>query len=84
MREDDVVTNNLEATYKVKVQAYATALLAAYGDAGTESTNFRLVVHSRKIALTGVNCEASSEQVTAITAQSAIGSMKSRKPGHGS
>lgn len=81
--ESEISGNNLVANHLARLQAYIDALMATFGESGT-SVLFRLVVHSPTLAaIPGTECQNSSTPVTAIIARSAIGSMKSRKPGRG-
>lgn len=75
--------NDISTAHQAGVQAYGTKLIATFGAGGTEAGKFRLVVHSRTLAVPGVLCENSSTLVQAITAKLPMGSMKSRKPGSG-
>lgn len=80
--EDEQERGNLNAGAITRYQGYATALLAAFGPAGTNA-DFRLVVHSRKLALPGVQCQDSSTETNGIILRLVLGSMKSRKAGSG-
>lgn len=63
--------------------AYATALLGAFGPAGTVATDYRLCVYSRKLRSTGATCTECGNAVNTVQNRTAIGSMRSRRPGSG-
>lgn len=63
--------------------AYVAAL-ARYLSGGAQQANYRLVVHSRKLAsVPGTQCQDSSTFTTGYIVRTALGSMRSRKAGHG-
>ena len=83
LMENEIVGNDLSSGHKTTVEAYAAALMGVFGPSGT-SNLYRLVVYSRKLAsVPGTQCQDSSTVITSTLVNSAIGSMKSRKPGRG-
>jgi hypothetical protein len=80
--EADIVMADLQSAYLTLVQAYATALLTVFGPAGT-SANFKLAVHSSKLAAQGLQCQDSSTLVNGLIVRSPLATMKSRKAGSG-
>lgn len=82
--EADVIVATLQASVMTPLAAYAAALIARYGPSGT-STNWRLVVHSRKLAsVPGTACQDSSTLVTSALATNVLTSQRSRRAGSGS
>jgi hypothetical protein len=63
-------------------QTYYAGLVSRYGFGGT-STDYLLVVHSRKLARTGVQCQSSSFPVTGIQLRLYLATQKSRRAQHG-
>lgn len=82
MSEEMVVGSTIHSTQLARLAAYRDAVLGEFGPSGA-SLNYRLVVHSRKIADTGVDCTASSTAITSGLVRDQLASMKSRKAGHG-
>jgi hypothetical protein len=81
IQETDVLGNSMETSYMSLLQTYVNALDAAYVSA--VSPAWRLVVHSRKRALPGVDCVDSSTLVAQLLPRTAVTTMRSRKVGHG-
>lgn len=74
---------NTLGALQARIQAYVTALLAAFTGAGSMG-GWQLVVHSRKLAaVPGTQCQDSSALVTAMIVRAEVGTMRSRKLGHG-
>jgi hypothetical protein len=86
LREEDSQGNNLVTVALSRYAltgAYMTALLAAFGGAGT-STNFNLFVYSRKLAAApGVQCQNTGAIVTGFVHPTLVSTMRSRRPGSG-
>lgn len=80
---NDMNVNQLAGGYQSIINAYAAALTENYIGEGLP-TPWQLVTHSRKLALTGVACDASSTPVASVTFSNAVTTMRSRKTGHGS
>lgn len=80
--EDEQERGNVAGAALTRYGAYATALLTAFGPTGT-NPNFQLVVHSRKLAVPGTQCQDSSTPANGIIVRPVLGSMKSRKAGSG-
>jgi hypothetical protein len=81
--ETDVAYNDIQASYLTLIAAYNAALVAAFVTPGI-GANWRLVVHSRKLAaVPGTQCQTSSAPVTTITTTVGVTTMRSRKTGHG-
>lgn len=77
------VGNDLTAARMAMDQFYLDALMGRYGPSGT-SNQFRLVIYSQKLAsVPGTACQDSSTVVTSGIVNSAVATMKSRKPGSG-
>lgn len=87
MWEADTDGNNLtDGTNRAKnyVTLYAAKLMARYvTDGAGKSPRYTLAIHSRVLALPGVNCQDSSTLVNGLIVRTAVASMKSRKPGSG-
>lgn len=78
--EADVQGNQILSGYTTLVSAYNTALLGAFGPSGTD-LDFRLVVHSRKLAsVPGTQCQDSSRIVTSLTTRTGLTTQRSRRP----
>lgn len=82
LQDADVLMNNLATAYVTIVQAYASQLMTVFGPNGTNG-DWRLVVHSRKLAQPGVDCLESSTPVTSLVVTAGVTTMRSRKVGHG-
>jgi hypothetical protein len=81
--EADVVVATIQTSFMTPFSAYCAALIARYGPSGT-STNWRLVVHSRKLAsVPGVACQDASTLVTSALATNVLTSQRSRRSGSG-
>jgi hypothetical protein len=81
LREADVSGNGITAEHIARLQAYCNALSGEF--MGTSPQPFQLVVHSRKLAQPGVQCQVSSAPVTSLNVSSAATTMRSRKVGSG-
>lgn len=84
LREDYSSGNVLDPNYVARVQSYVNALMSAFGPSGSVA-DWRLVVHSRKLAATvpPIPCQDSSTQVTGMIVRPNHGTMRSRKLGSG-
>jgi hypothetical protein len=83
MLEEHQTAGVMGAGYKAILQAYATKLLTTYTGT-TPAGGFSLVVHSRTLAaVPGTDCTDSSHPVTAMIVRDTLGTMRSRKIGHG-
>jgi len=80
--DSDVDRNTLVGGYITTVQAYADALLALYGPAGT-NPHWNLFVHSRTLAAAGGQCQDFGGLVTSLSVNGRPTTMRSRKYGHG-
>jgi hypothetical protein len=77
--EDDVTGVNVNAARRTAIDAYNTALMAAFGPSGT-NPDFRLVVHSHKLAsVPGTQCQNSSTQVINLSTSTYLTTMRSRR-----
>lgn len=82
MWENDNSSNSLATAWVALVQAYCDALKAIFVTPG--APDFRLVVHSRKLAAqVGMQCQNSSTSVTNLIINLQPTTMRSRKLGHG-
>lgn len=80
--EVDVTGQTFAASYITQLQAYAAALTATF--ITPLSPDYRLVVHSRKLAaVPGTDCVVSSTPVGALVVSDRVTTMRSRKLGHG-
>jgi len=82
MSEEMVNGSLIDSSQTTRIAAYRDAVLDAFGPSGA-NPNYRLVVHSRKLADTGVDCTVSSTPITSGLVRDQLASMKSRKAGHG-
>lgn len=74
---------NVLGSLQARIQAYVTALMANFSGANAAG-GWSLVVHSRKLAaVPGTQCQDSSALVTAMIVRNEVGTMRSRKAGHG-
>lgn len=77
--EANINGKTISTAFQTTMQTYANALLTAFGPSGT-NTNFRLVVHSRKLAATpGTQCQDSSTLVTNLAASNVLTTNRSRR-----
>lgn len=77
--EGDFAQELIDPVVVTAVQAYATALFGRFGAGGSDASNWRLAVHSRKLATPGTQCQNSSTLVEALAVQSALTTQKSRR-----
>lgn len=78
MGEVDIVGDVFISTYRTIVEAYNTALMNAFGPTGANN-DFRLVVHSRKLAVPGVQCQDSSRPVDRLVLRNRLTTQRSRR-----
>lgn len=77
--ESDFIGTALHTAFLTPINAYNTALMGAFGPAGT-SGDFDLVVHSHKLAsVPGTQCQNSSTPVTALSTSPFLTTMRSRR-----
>jgi hypothetical protein len=77
------VTQNILGSVAGRIQTYLTALETAFRSPNALS-GWSLVVHSRKLAaVPGTQCQDSSTLVTSLLLRNEVGTMRSRKLGHG-
>lgn len=78
--EADIIGNNIDSGIQGLINAYCTTLMDAYGPTGTDA-DFRLVVHSRKLAsVPGTQCQDASRIVTQLLSRLQLTTQRSRKP----
>lgn len=78
--EEDLSGNSYTSGYLALVTAYNTALLGGFGPSGSD-TDFRLVVHSRKLAANpGTACQDASRIVTQLVTRTRLTTQRSRRP----
>ncbi len=88
MAEYDVTGNylsNANGSHAIAIPLYSAALIARYELVSGASADYKLVVHSRKLAaVAGSQCQNTSTPVNAILMRQLLGSTRSRRPGSGS
>lgn len=81
--EADINGEAIQSSYLTPLGAYLTALMGAFGPSGS-STQYRLAVHSRKLAaVPGSQCQDTSTLVTGLLASTLLTTQKSRRSGSG-
>lgn len=83
MTDFTIESNNVSTDGRNATQAYVNSLMAAFVGAARSQADYALVVHSGKLAASGVDCDLSSTPVTGMIVRTLLGSMRSRKPGRG-
>lgn len=82
MHESWLSFNTLSAGDITLMDAYANTILTAFGPTGS-SSDWRAVVYSQRARDLGATCIAAGSQITGFLSRTQVGSMKSRKLGHG-
>lgn len=81
--DDNMSSGVLAAPYIALLNTYYAALLATFGVGGT-SGSYLWAIHSRTLAaVPGTQCQDSSALVSTFIIRSEVGTMRSRKIGHG-
>lgn len=82
--DDNQTAGIISAGYKTLIEAYYNTLLATFVGGGVGNV-WRWAIHSRVLAaVPGTQCQDSSSPVTTFIVRSEVGTMRSRKIGHGS